>query len=650
MSSLRSERLEGRAYSRTISGWQGGIQPVVHSLPGLLCKGKRARMKSYLTALAISLSAPLTAIAANPLTPYEQRVCRSARQCADIVKRHNIDEFDYSVLAAEFNRFGPRSVSALTNIASQETRAQLSTLLSELNDQMAVNIVLRLAQSNDADDRGLAAFLLERLNFAEGTGLDLAANTYPVVARLAVEHPSENLVTLLSQYPYETAKPALEALLGSRETRVITAAYQRLYEASRNDANQALNRQMLKTSDLPVAIAIGQMMAGRDRTRQSHYYAAWLDQIANNEAYPDAMQIGARAGSLMVWRRDAPFTSNANLTDHILRLPDETLEMTIKYWTFTRTGGDILPAWLTMMETKPAFRRDILVALRVGKASDAVIGPFVDVGLSDPKRARTVMDALRLIPNGGAEAWTEQLRTLADTHPFDTVRHLARTKYDSSISSDNADRIGGTDPAVKAARTRDLYCSHGDWIDPSTVTAQFILKPSDLADLPYGYGASARGFTTAYPARDRWIAGFDRGEFGGSLLGFDYAAGAAELLLNDNTQLITPVTPVPLGQHPEALWVFSGLAHMTINESQVMTLAPDDDSHPTFVWELPNPLRRAYRLEDGSLLLQFHDETTAFRSDVRENIRYRSWADSHPPLRLTSQGALMPACPLKMTP
>lgn len=650
MSSSRSERLEGRAYSRMFSRLQGGIQPVVHSLPGLPHAGMRTGMKSFLTAFALSVSAPLAAMAANPLTPAEQHVCQSVRNCADIVERHNIDEFDYSVLAAEFDRFGNNSVSALSNIASVETRPQLAALVAQIDTQTAINIVIELAKSNRTEDRSLAAFLLKRVRIEDDTELALPSNAFPTLARLALEHSSEDLVALIARYPFETARPTLESLLGNSDSRIVSAAYQHLYDASRNDANEALNRQMLKTEDLSVAVAIGQMMAQRDGRGQSNYYARWLDGIANEVAYPDDMQVGARAGSLMLSRRDAPFTAGPNLTEQILRLPDETLAMTIKYWTFTRTGQAVLPAWQTIMETKPEHRRNILVSLRVAKAPVDIADPFIEIGLSDPSRARTVMDAIRLIPTDNAERWSEQLNALAQTHPFDSVRHLASARLDPSIPSDDNDRIGGTDPAVITARTMNLYCVSGNRIDPSIIARQLILNPSDLAGLPDEYRASPRGARTAYPARTRWIAGFNNGEWGGSLLSFDYAVGGAELLLDENIQLITPVTPAPLGQHPDALWVFSGIAHLVMNESQVMTLAPDGDNSPAFIWELPDPLRRAYRLEDGSLLLQFHDQDDAFQSHVRDNIRYRGWTDYHPPLRLTPQGDLMPACPVTASP
>jgi len=80
------------------------------------------------------------------------------------------DLFDYSVLSTEFNRFGPKSVSALANIASVDTRTQLAALMGGLNEPMAINIVLTLAQSNEPDDRRLAARSEERRVGKEGRG------------------------------------------------------------------------------------------------------------------------------------------------------------------------------------------------------------------------------------------------------------------------------------------------------------------------------------------------------------------------------------------------------------------------------------------------------------------------------------------------
>lgn len=627
---------------------KGWIQPVVYCLPGLADPAKREAMKALLTALIFGLSTPLTAMATNPLTRAEQPVCRSVKQCADIVSRHRLDEFDYRVLAAEFDRFGNKSVSALAGIASAETQPQLSALVKEMDVQTAINLVIRIAKSNTPEDRSLAASLLSSIHIEDATDVNIASSASPTLERLALEHPSKDLVGLITRLPFETARPSLEQLLGSGDLQTVSAAYQHLYDASRKQANEALNQQMLKTEDLSVALAIGQMMAWRDNNRKNDFYAKWLDALANNTAYPEAMRDGARAGSFLLFRRDAPFTPGPDLTRQLLRLPDGTLDKTIVYWVYNRTEGAVLPAWQTVMETKPALRSKILIALRVGKASGDTTDPFISIGLSNPKRARTVMDAIRLIPDHKAVAWSKQLNALAETHPFDSVRYLARLKLAPPMKNDpNIIRIGGVPDDVITARTRDLYCTRGDWIDPAEAADQLFIIDSDFAALPYGYAASRRGLQTAYPARKRWIAGFDRGEFGGSLLGFDYATGNANLLLDNNTQLVTPVTPVRLGHHPDALWVFSGLSHLTLNRSQVMTLAPDDDNDPVFVWELPNPLQRAYRLGDGSLMLQFHDEDTPFQAELRDKVRYRGWTDVHPPLRLTPQGELLAACPMK---
>jgi hypothetical protein len=51
----------------------------------------------------------------------ESIVCKTLRQCVDIVERHAPDSFDYQVLNWEFKRFGESGKTALLNmLASQD--------------------------------------------------------------------------------------------------------------------------------------------------------------------------------------------------------------------------------------------------------------------------------------------------------------------------------------------------------------------------------------------------------------------------------------------------------------------------------------------------------------------------------------------------
>lgn len=69
-------------------------------------------MKAVLT-LSLLVGLTSSALAANPLTPAEQTVCRSLSHCMMIVETHPFDSFDYDVLADEFARFGPKGQRAL---------------------------------------------------------------------------------------------------------------------------------------------------------------------------------------------------------------------------------------------------------------------------------------------------------------------------------------------------------------------------------------------------------------------------------------------------------------------------------------------------------------------------------------------------------
>jgi hypothetical protein len=169
LSFKRSERLEGRAYRRVFYDWQGGIQPVVHCLPGWLGAGMCSGMKAFATALIIGLliglGGPVSVWAANPLTPAEQRVCRSLKHCLNIVETHPYDSFDYAVLAAEFARFGQKGYDALIRMIakSHKKAGHAADLLAISQDYSSIKKLNRVVETAPLDSAKLAKKTIEAI-------------------------------------------------------------------------------------------------------------------------------------------------------------------------------------------------------------------------------------------------------------------------------------------------------------------------------------------------------------------------------------------------------------------------------------------------------------------------------------------------------
>lgn len=181
---MRSERAEGRAYSRAICGWQEGIQPVLHCLPRLLRAGKQSRMKALLTLLIIGGLTPLPVMAANPLSPAETTACRSLQHCLDIIETHPPDSFDYDVLAVDFKRFGAKGRKALIRKVKKSNRsaANAADLLAISGDAA----VLALLKDHHAKTRPTPSLLITRTIVALQTRLDSPSDSAsaPLPARM----------------------------------------------------------------------------------------------------------------------------------------------------------------------------------------------------------------------------------------------------------------------------------------------------------------------------------------------------------------------------------------------------------------------------------------------------------------------------------
>ena len=593
--------------------------------------------------LALLATAPALAQTAA-LTPAERTVCRSAKHCADILARHDPSEFDYGVLAEEFERLGDGGVRAMRRVADHDGAAHVEALTLRLDDPLQWAVAQQLMESRSAASRALGAMLLGHVSVEMiAVSADGPIGKLPVLTRILDEHPSEDVVTLIGTHPIEAIRPALLEALGSGDSRTAGAAYRRLHADSPDAALRALVARMRRTTNLGQAMAIGDMLGRRDRRHGGGFYGRMLDHIARDTGYPPAMRDGARLGSLRAGKT-APLTVDATFGDQLMRLHAAGADTLITAGSLSRAGDGLLPAWLALAEADPAYVPDVLSALDASTSESPLQGEFIRLGLADIRRASTVAAAIRAIEWADVARWEPELGRLSEAHPFDTVRFEARRKLERDVASADRDVPWGDHPDVIAQRTRAQYCERGDRIDLSETARQMPLVDTNPFDAPFPKTMQRRLIASAFPGRTRWLAGYDAGEWSGALLAMDYASGETTTIRDGNVNAIVPTRPVQLGQQPEALFVLTGLSHMILNEADAWTIAPDGDTALEWVAELPDPVKRLYRLDDDSLLLHFHSDDVGFQPRVEGNVRYGGWVDDHPPLILTPDGELLPGC------
>ena len=205
----------------------------------------------------------LAAIPAFAQVPAQAPVCQTAQQCVSIVERHGPQEFDYSVLAGEFRRLGPRGERALLALAQDPDTARRAFGLARrdaagqaLRDALHARFPLpdpdlhiRLARAHPSavlqgravaalDDPQTRAAGLEALQ-ALPASLPLAAGERATLLRLLPTIPDAALVERVGA---EASPQTLTAVLARGDADAVVAAFLAWERRDAAAAAQALER------------------------------------------------------------------------------------------------------------------------------------------------------------------------------------------------------------------------------------------------------------------------------------------------------------------------------------------------------------------------------------------------------------------------
>ena len=222
---------------------------------------------------AVLIGASLAVLALSPGTAVAQgQVCASARQCGDILARHDPAQFDYDALAAEVARLGPRARGAVVALARDPATAPRAFALAARpgapdalrRDLLALwpgpDPTLQLTMVGDWQDPSVRQRALSTLDnpALRTASLRLLATqtapwspaaaraALPALRRAASASPHPALVPALATVPDGGGRATLRDMLDTGDAATVTAAASALMEASpvggRADLDRAVRR------------------------------------------------------------------------------------------------------------------------------------------------------------------------------------------------------------------------------------------------------------------------------------------------------------------------------------------------------------------------------------------------------------------------
>jgi hypothetical protein len=136
--------------------------------------------------------------------------------------------------------------------------------------------------------------------------------------------------------------------------------------------------------------------------------------------------------------------------------------------------------------------------------------------------------------------------------------------------------------SVPASRSEEWHCanlSKDEWAvsaDQGKLEIATRSREADAVRLPFTPELAAgeapntfRGLTAVQPVSDGFLAGFNRGEFGGGLYWFN-SDGTKHLRISAMSSSWFPENVVSIGQEGRAFYVFQGLAHLTTDRGRLL--------------------------------------------------------------------------------
>ncbi len=592
----------------------------------------------------------------KPLTQTERRVCQDLDFCVDLLLRHGPDEFDYQVLAAEFQRMGPAGANKLLKYAAGKsetntTRAQLilsqpgwrftpqeqrkiaalwpsgdigvqADMMRRIGSPMMRNSVVATLLHEDPKIRETSRDILTGMNLH--TDFALPSTAFNTLVRALVSDPTPEIITLIGTFPDPQSGPILRRTLLSGDPNSVMAAYDSLYKSDPKNAFGALMSALEKLETPDQALAISAMLQARHQNRQDGFYMKFARDLAGDAAQPKLVRmvgldaLMSQSSKPIVALPDTEATQAAYA--YTLQQPKIALDK-YAYEFQAKTGRQSAPYLeLIWKKLKPGDEARYVFTKVAGQIGGTQSAAILQEALTDQVDWRVTQAAILGLKDEMTGPQKSAIEKLAKSHPIRQVRVAANAAVDAGKSGEiNLAKW------EKSLAPKSQYCQ---------------VKPTDFASLadqmPYfedGRIAARNGelkavarkwLSTAVAVKDGWLAGYRNGETGG-LLFYDYATEGHKRFLDGPITAIVPTRKVKLGTTPDAVWIVAE----TERSGRLYRLNLTHHSAPQLRLhaQLPGPPASIHLAPDNSVQIGFGPAPV-----------------NHPPLRLLPGGGIIDGC------
>ncbi|WP_418152343.1 HEAT repeat domain-containing protein [Litorimonas sp. RW-G-Af-16] len=473
----------------------------------------------------------------QPLTKSEIRVCEDLDFCVDLMLRHDPNEFDYSVLAQEFQRLGPWATARLLSLVkgnreSAAQRAQIilsqrgwrftpaeqgqiarlwpttnptqhAAIMANIPSPMMRNRLIETLGDKDAQVRNLSRDTLAEIVRRPTKEFPLPPQAYATLARALLDKPTPTLVDLMAQYPDDKSRPILERVLLSGDSLSVAQSYAALYAQNPKVSFEILLGTLPKLETPEQALALSAMLRARHKDRADGFYLKFARDIAADADLPMlARMVGVDA--VMADLSDKPVLLNAAARpafEFTIAQADVNLRDYAR--NFRAKTGDNAAHYMSLIWAKIDPTQDPVKERYVTLAGE-IAGPDTTLILRDALRDksdwRVTRAAALALGKRQDKASIAPLSAMSKTHPIVDVRAAALAAL-GGIKSGKID-FSSTYKASLAAST---FCDV-DGQDFKQAAQQMPFFDTAIVIFPPRLFETSRGLLSAAAPSEKWLA------------------------------------------------------------------------------------------------------------------------------------------------
>lgn len=554
------------------------------------------------------------AVAAVEFGP--DQVCLSLSRCLEILDTHAPDSFDYTLLAADFDRYGGEAQSALLSrvfaplkseaavidanralhilarqrgLLSPDAQRRMVSVWSGLQGDSPLNIddlgavltrhispMVRAAAinglaSNQLDVRRASQVMLTKLA-ASDLQFALRPDDIKKLARALTANPHPGVVAVLAKDRSPAVNPILAATLKSGDAGSVKMAYQALYDRDREEAFRALVATLygLDDSDINAALALAAMLRSRHALRDDGFYMTFARDLADD---PKMSVMGRVAGF------DALLQTGAELNDTPLnrgsyaRAVDgfaarRAVPKAYFQWLLTHDPKtvDVFLSPLSKAVSRSAQSDRLTLIQYAGRFDSSLAVSVSETALQDERHHAVFIAGLlaRVAQTNAADkaALSAMTRALKTEHPITKVRQAASLANEALEAKNTRAALAQLRlPSIEAVNKAERFCK---------VTSQDFNKAAkqmpyfDVGQLASGAPALRGWLRSASRVSGGWLAGY-ASPTSGALLLYDTTTGAVIDIMPPDVpdahhavRAIIPMTEVKLGHTASDFWAVVG--------------------------------------------------------------------------------------------